>query len=93
MSQIAFMKSFPMGDLGQVSFALSGINIFICLIYWPVPLALYLTGHEVYAIQNMPVGMVVASWICTGSRLSITQQQHQQNIALYGEYSTTKMIN
>ncbi|OQV14328.1 hypothetical protein BV898_11447 [Hypsibius exemplaris] len=52
LHQIAFMKSFPMGNLGQVSFALTGMNILICLIYWPVPLALHLTGIEVYDITD-----------------------------------------
>ncbi|XP_055356868.1 uncharacterized protein LOC129601969 [Paramacrobiotus metropolitanus] len=63
--QLAFKKAFPKGDFGQVSFAVTGMFLVMCLIYWPVPVALKCTGVEVYDIRLLPYGILFGAWICS----------------------------
>ncbi|OQV12942.1 hypothetical protein BV898_12777 [Hypsibius exemplaris] len=63
--QLCFKKSFPKGDLGQVSFAVSGMYVLMLIIYLPVPIILNLTGVETYDITLIPYPFLVGSWSCS----------------------------
>jgi hypothetical protein len=60
-----FKRAFPKGDLGQVSFAVSGMYLLMLLVYWPVPIILNQTGVETYDISKLPYQYLIGSWSST----------------------------
>lgn len=68
------MKAFPTGDLGQISLAISGMNLLSCLLYWPVPLILRCIEYETYNLSTMPSALVVGSWMCTAGTYCIHER-------------------
>lgn len=66
--QLFFKKAFPKGDLGQVSFAVSGMYLLMTIVYWPVPLILKLTGMETYSMKDLPYQILVGDWSCTAGK-------------------------
>ncbi|XP_055329086.1 solute carrier family 35 member F4-like isoform X2 [Paramacrobiotus metropolitanus] len=62
---LTFKKSFPKGHLGQVSFAITVMYALMAVVYWPIPLAMHLSGHENYDITMLPYPILTAAWSCT----------------------------
>jgi hypothetical protein len=63
--QMLFKRGFPKGDLGQVSFAVSGMYLLMLLLYFPIPIILKQTGVETYDISELPYPYLIVSWSST----------------------------
>ncbi|GAU98731.1 hypothetical protein RvY_09840 [Ramazzottius varieornatus] len=64
--QLLFKKTFPKGDLGQISFAVSGVYLLTALVYLPIPIILKVTGVEHWTWSDIPFPLLIVSWSCTG---------------------------
>ena len=62
--QLLFKKSFPKGDMGQISFAISVIYLLSFVVYFPVPIILHETGVEKYNMTDLPYHYLIGASSC-----------------------------
>ncbi|OQV21754.1 hypothetical protein BV898_04331 [Hypsibius exemplaris] len=62
LHSLAFKIAFKKTDLVQVSLIMSLMSAFICAMYLPVPVTLYLIGYENWEFAKMPLHIMFSSW-------------------------------
>ncbi|OQV15615.1 hypothetical protein BV898_10204 [Hypsibius exemplaris] len=65
LHQLFYSKSFPNADSFQSAFIVSVIFLCAALIYWPVPLAMKLSGNEVWQWSDIPWGYLIGGLMCS----------------------------